>query len=118
MYDSPTKELEVKAGKARSNGLWFYNIQTKKWLTPEAYIDAGKLDLLRHGENSRITLDSFFPKDPREGIRDRVAYIRIASSELQEFTDSVYEYFNSIAKDEAYLRQLNSKKKGTLRVEH
>lgn len=87
-------------------------MQTKKWLTPEAYIDAGERDLLVHGEDSRITLDSFFPRDPREGIRDRIAYIRAVSVELHEFTESVFDYFSLLAKDEGHL-----KKKPGLRIE-
>jgi len=99
MYESTKKELQTKAEKARLNGEWFYHVKSKNWITPEEFVQLGEMDLIQYGEKSRITLDSYYAKDPREGIRDRVAYLKKASAELQEFNDKVIGYFNSVPKD-------------------
>ncbi len=99
MYESPKRELQIKAEKARLNGEWFYNKQSKRWITPEEFVQLGELDLILYGEKSRVTLDSYYPKDPRDGIRDRVAYLKKASSEMQDFNDRVFAYFNLAARE-------------------
>ena len=99
LYESPKKELKIKAEKARLFGYWFCHVKQKSWITPEEFVEHGEYDLITNGPACRTTLDNYYARDPREGVRERVAYLRKASAELQEFNDKVCAYFNSVAKE-------------------
>ena len=99
MYESIEKELAVSAKKARENGCWFYCQQTKHWMTPEEFEMQGKANRIAHGQNDRTILTNYHMSDPREGIRARMALAKKVTTELQDFSEKVFAYFNHIPKD-------------------
>ena len=101
MYESIEKEIEVLARKAKANGLWFYHTRFKSWLTPEEFYNQGKSFIITSGQNDRTFIDSYYMSDPKEGIRSRIAYLKKASAELNEFTEKVMTYYNFVAKEKS-----------------
>jgi hypothetical protein len=99
MYETVEKEMAAMAAKARANGLWFHSVHTKEWLTPEEFVDLGKVNQIKYGDKDRSVLIGYYMSDPRDGMRKRMAYLQAASSELQQFSEKIFGYFNQVAKD-------------------
>jgi hypothetical protein len=90
-------EVAKTVNKAKLEGLWFYCMGTKEWLTPEDFEQYAKVYLISHGESPDILIN-YVLSDPKEGIRIRIAYLKKASFELQEFSERVMSYFNFTGK--------------------
>jgi len=91
-------EIKKAVDKAKSDGLWFYCIATKKWYTPEEFEALAKVLIVQWGESPAILINHPMC-NPKSGITQRVALIKRASCELQEFTDRVMKYYNFTRKD-------------------
>ena len=99
MFETIEKELAMTAQKARESGCWFYCMQTQHWLTPEEFEMQGKCNLITWGNGNRDILANYRMRDPRDGIRSGMATAKKAATDLQEFSEKVFAYFNQVAKD-------------------
>ena len=99
MSNSLQDEIAKAVNKAKVEGCWFFNSRTKEWLTPEEYENFCKTMVIQYGDSNRDIFVSFYISDPKEGIRSRMAYIKKASVELQQFTEKVMAYYNLVGKN-------------------
>jgi hypothetical protein len=99
MYENVKKELRALAEKARNNGHWFCSAHSGEWLTPEEFENLGLAILITHGEQDRTMVTSYYMRDPKDGIRDRMKRVNKSNADLEQFTERVMTYFILQPKD-------------------
>ena len=99
MCDNLQQEVDKLIKKAKVDGCWFYCTATKQWFTPEEFSELAQVTIIEYGDKNPDLFINYNLSDPKEGIRKRLAYVKKASYELQEFTEKVMSYYNFIGKN-------------------
>lgn len=84
--------LDVMVKEAKRNNCWIYGRENKKWYTPDEFHAEITRVIASHGQLEK-RLQLYAIKDPRAGIRDRMAYVKKMVEELERFTESVLTFY-------------------------
>lgn len=80
------------ASEARLSNCWIYHHTTKKWYTPEEFLEHARV--LFKQKRDKDNMKEFAVMDPMAGLRVRMETMRKVSEEVMAFQNRINEYFN------------------------